>query len=183
MPVTEQTYQCVALEDPDGKWELHRGRLREKPGMTFAHNRSIDVLAAQVYRQIDVDRFAVRINMGHIRRSDETYYIPDLFIAPLGLPNQDWSRSDVLEVYGEPILLVVEVWSPSTGGYDVDARLPEYQRRGDLEIWRIQPYERALIARRRRPDGTYAESMHRRGTIRPIAMPGISVDLDELFRL
>ncbi len=30
MPVSEQTYRVVALEDPEGQWELHRGRLREK---------------------------------------------------------------------------------------------------------------------------------------------------------
>lgn len=39
MPVSEQAYACVALEDPDGQRELHRGRLREKPAMTVAHNR------------------------------------------------------------------------------------------------------------------------------------------------
>lgn len=181
MPVTAETYERVALEDPEGRWELHRGRLREKPGMTFAHNRSIDILAGQIYQQIDVERFAVRVNLGHIRRSDETYYIPDLFIVPLGLPNQDWERSDVLEVYGEPLLLVVEVWSPSTGGYDVDAKLPEYRRRGDLEIWRIHPFDLTLTAWRRRSDGTYDETTYREGRLQPIAVPGVTIDLDRLF--
>jgi Uma2 family endonuclease len=48
-------------------------------------------------------------------------------------------RGDELELYVEPLPLVVEVWSPSTGQYDVDEKLPEYQRRGDLEIWRFHP--------------------------------------------
>lgn len=30
-----------------------------------------------------------------------------------------------LEVYDTPLPLVVEVWSPSTGSYDVDAKVPE----------------------------------------------------------
>lgn len=181
MPITAKTYERVALEDPEGRWELHRGRLREKPGMTFAHNETIVLLSAQLLGQIDLKRFVVRIDLGHVRRSDETYYIPDMFVVPRGLPGQDWSVRDVLEVYGEPLLLVVEVWSPSTGGYDVDAKLPEYRRRGDLEIWRIHPYDRTLTAWRRQPDGTYAESVHGSGSILPVAIPNVSIDLDALF--
>lgn len=182
MPVTVETYQRVALEDPEGKWELHRGKLRGKPGMTFAHNEEIHLLAAQLYRQIDLERFSIRINHGHVNRADETYYIPDLFVVPLGLENQDWERTNVLETYGDPLPLVVEVWSPSPGGYDVDGKLPEYRRRGDAEVWRIHPYERTLTAWRRQPDGSYAETVHREGSIRPVAIPDVSIDLDGLFR-
>jgi Uma2 family endonuclease len=78
-------------------------------------------------------------------------------------------------------LLVVEVWSPSTGGYDIDAKLPTYRARGDREIWRIHPYERTLTTWRRQPDGSYAETVHRGGTIEPIAVPGVTIDLDALF--
>jgi hypothetical protein len=38
MPVGEATYERVALEDPDGEWELDCGRLWSKPGMTTQHN-------------------------------------------------------------------------------------------------------------------------------------------------
>ena len=76
---------------------------------------------------------------------------------------------------------VVEVWSPSTGTFDVDTKLPEYQRRGDLEIWRIHPYDRILTAWRRQADGSYTESIYREGTIQPVALPGVVIDLDTLF--
>ena len=134
MAVTAATYERIALEDPEGNWELHRGRLREKPGMSFAHNQTLSMLAAQLLRQLDLTRHTLRVNHGHINRADETYYIPDLFLVPLGLENQAWSVRNVLETYGQPLPLVVEVWSPSAGGYDVDAKFPEYQRRGDQEI-------------------------------------------------
>ena len=134
MPVTPETYERVALEDPEGHWELHRGRLREKPGMSFAHNETIHRLAEQLYLQTDLSMFSIRINHGHVRHLDESYYIPDLFVVPRGLDNQDWSLTNVLETYRQPLPLVVEVWSLSTGGYDVDAKFPEYQRRGDIEI-------------------------------------------------
>jgi Uma2 family endonuclease len=84
-------------------------------------------------------------------------------------------------VYTEPLPLVVEVWSPSTGRYDVDRNVPEYQRRGDLEIWRIHPLERTLTAWRRQPDGSYAETVYRSGTVEPVALSAVVIDLEALF--
>lgn len=60
-------------------------------------------------------------------------------------------------------------------------RLPEYQRRGDLEIWFIHPYDRTLTSWHRQTDGSYRESLRRSGIVQPIALPGVSVDLDALF--
>jgi Uma2 family endonuclease len=77
--------------------------------------------------------------------------------------------------------LIVEVWSRSTGDFDVDAKLPEYQRRGDLEIWRIHPYERTLITWRRQADGTYNELLYTAGAVQPMALPDVTIDLDALF--
>ena len=76
---------------------------------------------------------------------------------------------------------VAEVWSPSTGDYDVEEKLREYQRRGDPEIWRIHPYERSLTAWRRRPDGTYEQTVQRGGTVQPVALTGVTIDLDAIF--
>jgi Uma2 family endonuclease len=77
--------------------------------------------------------------------------------------------------------LIVEVWSPSTGDYDFDAKVPIYQQRGDLEIWCIHPYERTLTAWRRQPEGSYEETMYRDGTITPVALPAVTIDLDTLL--
>ena len=90
---------------------------------------------------------------------------------------------DVLEVYDQPLPLVVEVWSRSTGDYDVEEKLAVYQQRGDLEIWRIHPYERTLTAWRRQPDGSYDETIHREGVVSPTALPGVEIDLAALFDL
>jgi len=84
-------------------------------------------------------------------------------------------------VLDEPLPLVVEVWSPSTGGYDARTKLPEYQRRGNAEIWFIHPYDRTLTAWQRQPDGSYRESLRRGGIVEPIALPGVRIDLDALF--
>jgi Uma2 family endonuclease len=179
--VTAQTYQQVVLEDPEGHWELHRGRLREKPSMSFRHNDVCAELGFVLRRQLDRDIYRVRVNAGRVSRSDETYYIPDVAVIPLALAEPFRDRPDVLEVYTEPLPLVVEVWSPSTGGYDVDAKLPEYQRRGDAEIWRLHPFDRTLAVWRRQPNGSYAKETYQGGLIRPAALPGVTIDLDAVW--
>ena len=78
--------------------------------------------------------------------------------------------------------MVVEVWSPSTGTYDVNAKLPEYRRRGDLEVWRVHPFERTLTVWRRQPDGGYVETIYDGGRVQPASMPGVTIDLDVLWR-
>lgn len=90
-------------------------------------------------------------------------------------------RSDALEIYEGPLPLVVEAWSPSTAMYEVNSKIPEYQRRGDLESWRLHPFERTLTAWRRQPDGSYSETVYRGGVVEPVALPGVRINLDRLF--
>jgi len=181
MPLTEQTYHRIALEDPEGQWELHRGRLREKPSMTFAHNDGMFEMGRQLGNQLDRRHFRVRVNAGRVRRADETSYIPDVCVLPIQLTDPFRERSDVLEVYDAPLPFVAEVWSPSTGDYDIDAKLPEYRKRGDLEIWRLHPFDRELTVWRRQPNGEYTESVFTGGIVEVQSLPGVSVDLDALF--
>ena len=179
--VSAEAYERIALADREHRWELHDGRLREKPGMTWDHADVITQVAVLLCQQLDRAEFRVHTNNGRLRRAAETYYIPDLIVIPFEMGRDLRGRPDRLEVFADPLPLVVEAWSPSTGGYDMTAKLPEYQRRGDLEIWRLHPYERTLIAWRRRPDGGYDEVTHTGGTVRPIALPNVSIDLGVLF--
>jgi Uma2 family endonuclease len=180
VPVTERTFQTVALEDPEGQWELHGGRLRQKPAMSYEHNYDAGELQIDLIQQLDRRAFHVSLNRARLRISPEHTYIPDLCVIPMELirPHRG---SYALEVYEAPLPLVVEVWSPSTGTYDVEVKLREYQRRGDLEIWRLHPYERTLTVWRLQSDGTYTESFHQGGTIKLAALPDVTIDLDALF--
>jgi Uma2 family endonuclease len=63
------------------------------------------------------------------------------------------------------------------------SKLPEYQRRGDLEIWLVHPYEHTITAWRRQTDGSYIESFHDSGTIEPAHLPDVRIDLADLFAL
>lgn len=149
--------------------------------MTAQHNYVASQLFFAFKLQLDPARFDVRLGMGHLRRLADTYYIPDVYVIPVELVGPLRRRPDVLEAYDAPLPLVVEVWSPSTGDYDVDTKLPEYQRRGDLEIWRIHPFERTLTAWRRQADGAYAEVHFTGGSVELSALPNISIDLAALF--
>ncbi len=179
--IDEAAYLRLASAEPDRKWELVDGRLREKPGMTFRHNQWEIVLGFEIRTQLDVSVYEVRIDAGRLRKPGATYYIPDVFVFPLAFAADFKDRDDVLEVYARPLPLVVEIWSRSTGDYDVDEKLADYQARGDAEIWRLHPFERTLTAWRRQPDGTYDETLYRGGIVRPVALPGVAIDLDALF--
>jgi Uma2 family endonuclease len=182
MPLSQATFAAVVLEDTDGRWEIHRGKLREKPDMSFGHNETIWCLAEQLMPQLAPDRYRVRQNAGHLKYGDELSYIPDVIIVPVELTRAFRADPRAFEAYTDPLPFVVEVWSPSTGAYDIDAKIPGYQRRGDAEIWRIHPFERTVTVWRRQSDGAYAETRHTAGVLRLAAIPSVTIDLDELFR-
>jgi Uma2 family endonuclease len=176
-----EAYERLALAEPDQKWELRDGHLREKPGMTAAHNELAVSLGYMMLSQLDRSIYRVRIDAGRLQRPQATYFIPDVFVVPTSYVIPLLDQQDVLEVYDQPLPLVVEVWSRSTGDYDVAEKITVYQQRGDLEIWRIHPYERTLTAWHRLPDGSYDETIHREGVVSPTALPGVEIDLAALF--
>jgi Uma2 family endonuclease len=181
MSARARTVEDIMLEESDRIWEVHRGKLREKPSMSESHNRVIWRLVDQLVPQIDRNRFELRFNMGRVRRTEQTYYVPDLYVIPIRGPVTIRNLPYRLEVFDHPLPLVVEGWSPSTGSYDVNEKLPEYMGRGDREIWRVHPFEFTLTAWRHQPDGNYFETVFRGGKMQPIALPGVIIDLDLLF--
>ena len=179
--MSEETYRQFALGDPQGRWELHHGQLREKPGMSVEHGDVMMHLVELLHNQLDRSAFRVRAHHARLRRSADTCYVPDVAVIPTAIVQALRERPGSLDAYADPLPLVIEIWSPSTRGYDIDEKVSDYQRRGDREIWRIHPYERTLTAWRRRPDGAYAESVYREGIVHPESLPGVAIDLDALF--
>jgi Uma2 family endonuclease len=177
--ISEEAYQQFVLSGVDGSWELHEGRLVEKPGMTFRQGQISMLLGHFLLSQLDRDAYAV-VSELRVRRSSATVFVPDLMVVPAAYSEEIRDRP-VLAIFSDPLPLVVQIWSPSTGDYDIDAKVPVYQQRGDLEIWRIHPYERTLTTWIRQADGSYLESTYREGIIHPVALAGITIDLDELF--
>lgn len=184
MPVSEATFKRVALEDPDGKWELHGGRLRQKDGVTAAHNDIGRVLGFRLQSQLPLHAWRVCTDDGRVRRPGGSYVVPDVMVVPVSLVSAfKRLHPNELEVYEPPLPLVVEVWSPSTGHYDLETKVPDYQARGDQEIWRFHMRDRTLTVWVRQDDGSYREQVYRGGAVPVAALPAVVIDLDERIKL
>ena len=179
--MSEQEYQEFVLSGVEGVWELHDGVLVEKSGMGWEHGEFTTFLAHLLIRQLDRRQFSVAVNDWFARRSPATVYVPDIIVAPYDYGRELRGRPGALAIFSDPLPLVVEVWSRSTGSYDVNAKLPVYMQRGDLEIWRVHPYERTLTSWVRQPDGSYRETVYHGGIVALAALPSVEIDLDELF--
>jgi Uma2 family endonuclease len=150
--------------------------------MTIEHNFAQRILLQRLVKQLDESEYMVDKDGTRLRIPNGSFYIPDITVLPLAsIQRMLRERPQRLEVYEEPVPLVVEVWSPSTGEYDVEVKLAAYQQRGDQEIWRIHPYERTLTAWRLQPDGRYTETRFREGVVEPVALPGVHVAHADLF--
>ncbi|MEX1104500.1 MAG: hypothetical protein WED87_09630, partial [Dehalococcoidia bacterium] len=64
-----------------------------------------------------------------------------------------------------------------------DTKFDEYKKRGDLEIWRLHPYEKSIIAWRRQADGAYSETRYAfsDGEAPVLSLPGVVVRFEEIF--
>jgi len=176
-------YEALAARDLDGMWELWDGVPREKPGMSWEHNDLSAELGRLIGNQIDRNAHRVRINAPRVRWSDRNVFIPDVAVVPMAEGAAQRGQPGLLEAYAAPLPLVIEVWSRSTGEYDLDVKLAAYKARGDAEVWLVHPYQRVLQRWIRQDDGSYVESVHERGAVAISSLPGVEVDLDALFAM
>lgn len=171
----------LAADDPDTTWELWDGELRAKASMSFEHGDIGPELAYLLRSQLDRATWRLRVNHGRLPYTARNAFVPDLCVIPTSAGLDQAGHPGWAERYPDPLPLVVEIWSRSTGGYDTRVKIAAYQARGDAEIWRIHPYERTLTRWLRQEDGSYAEFVHTGGTITLAALPGVAIDLDALF--
>jgi Uma2 family endonuclease len=179
--ISEQEYRELALNEEDRLWELWDGVPVEKPGMSMKHDNASFLLGHLLQSQLDWRDYRVNVNGGKTRRSERYYFIPDVVVIPAALqtPFEDDPRA--FNAFAEPLPLVVEVWSRTTGHYDYAVKLQAYRERGDAEIWFIHPYKRTLTAWRRQADGTYTEDLFRGGIVPVASLPGVAIDFDALL--
>jgi Uma2 family endonuclease len=181
MSVSRHTFERVALEDPEGHWELFLGRLIGKPGTSAFHNEVAHQLCFSLGDQLSRREFVIRINAGRLSLSDHTFLLPDVFVIPRPPVKPAPERRDDLETYSDPALLVIEVWSLSTGEYDIDRKLRTYMERGDLEIWRVDTVDRSVSIWERLEGGNYARAVVTNGVLTPAALPGVRIDAASMF--
>jgi Uma2 family endonuclease len=178
--MSEQEYQELVFRDGDHIWELWDGVLVEKPTMSMRHDNFASYLGNQLMNQLDQNEYRVNVNGGKTRYTARNYLVPDVVVIPAAyqMPFEEDPRA--FNAFNEPLPLVVEIWSRTTGPYDVEAKLPVYRERGDLEIWYLHPYNRTLTVWRHQPDGSYAEDHYTGGIVPVTSLPGVAVDLAAL---
>lgn len=183
MPLVE-VYKELALQDPSGGWEFAPCvGIRKKPPMSTEHNSSNSALAIEIGVQLRGQPFWVLTGAPALQLVDgEHYFMPDVCVIPHTARQPRSNRPMGLETIAAPLPLVVEVWSPSTGEYDMDTKFAEYKARGDQEIWRVHPYEMTVTVWRRQPDGAYTESVYTAGDIPVLSLPGVVIPFDVLFQ-
>lgn len=178
--ISNEAYERLALAEPDRRWELRGGILLEKPGMTWEHSAIAPILCAHLVFQVDRSKFQV-LSEPRVRCSTGAILIPGIVVAQVAVGREFQGQPGKLAILSEPLPLVIEVWSLSTGPYGLASKVPEYQRRGDLELWLVHPYERTLTSWRRLANGEYEETTFREGEAHPAALPGVSIELEDLF--
>lgn len=150
--------------------------------MSVWHIRTMARLAHQHSRQLGINPFEVHTNTVRLRYMDETSVIPDVpVVAVMLLATDDTAESASPEVFGSAMPFFSEVWLPSTGGYEVDRKFSDCQRRGDAEIGHSHPYERTLTIWRRGTGSAYKESVARGGRIPLPSLPRVVIDIVDLF--
>lgn len=181
--LSEQEYRELALNDPERKWELWNGVPVEKPLMSMLHEDVATYLGVALANQLDRKEYRVNVNGGRTRYTARNFFIPDVAVIPAALKRPFEHDPRAFNAFAEPLPLVAEVWSPSTGAYDFETKLRAYQERGDEEIWYVHPYERTLTAWRRQPDGSYTETVYTGGLVPVLSLPGVAIDLEALCAL
>lgn len=177
--ISEQEYRELALSEP--LWELWDGEPRAKPGMSSTHEDIAAYLSHLLQGQLDRKEWRLSVNGAKTRISGSTYFIPDLVVVPAASVIEFRDDPRHLAAHAEPLPLVVEVWSRTTGTYDFERKLMTYRERGDAEVWYIHPYERTLTIWRRQADGSYDESRFDGGMVTVTSLPGVVIDLDDLL--
>ncbi len=126
MPVSEERYIQLALEDPEGKWELIDGCPRKKPGMSWEHNHTGRKLTYLLNLQLDLDEYEVVHDSGRVRRSARNYFVPDVYVVPMEVVRRSFPRPGMLEAYSEPLPLVVELAEERTEYTGMPKYTPKY---------------------------------------------------------
>ena len=116
--ISEQEYRELALTDEGHLWELWDGVPREKPGTSMKHDNVSFLLGHLLQSQLDWRIYRVNVNGGKARRSERYYFIPDVVVIPAALQISFEDDPRAFNAFAEPLPLVVEVWSRTTGHYD-----------------------------------------------------------------
>jgi len=157
MPVMPRESREWTVEDLDQlprddglQYELLDGILLVTPGPVFGHQRATFRLARLLDDHCPAELEALLAPFDW-RPDDRTSLQPDVFVfhrAHLNRPDQNSIT--------QPLVVAVEVLSPSTRSKDLVWKRDKYERAGVQHYWIVDPVEPSIIALELQDDG-YAE--------------------------
>jgi Uma2 family endonuclease len=168
-------------EDPDprNRYELIDGEVVVSPAPLPPHQRMV----ASLFRTVDrgtahYGRIALLFSPIDLRDGDRTVVQPDLLL----LLDERTAFETERDIAGPPNL-VVEILSPSTERIDRGRKLSFYARFGVDELWLVDGKRRTLSVYSNPVDGRYRSvvTFTTPGVARSATIPGLEVDLDDLF--
>jgi Uma2 family endonuclease len=177
-PMTAEEFLDWAEVQPKGRYELVSGEVFTGASQQANHVRSKAAAWAALRSAIKragvpceafVDGLAVRIDEG-------TVYEPDALV------NCGPRVAGEATIASNPII-VVEVLSPSTAGYDKGNKLVDYFSVASIQHYLIVQTSKGVVIHHKRGTGaTLATTIHTGGTL-TLDPPGLTVPVAELLEL
>lgn len=179
------TYGDYLAWPGDERWELIDGvAYAMVPAPSDSHQRVVVNLVTQIGGFLKGTPCKLRcapydVLLPHGTEADgevETVVQPDLVVVC------DETKLTERGCRGAPDF-VVEVLSSSTTHRDLFEKTDLYERHGVKEYWAVHPTERVVYVRRLMPKGTFApvRLVKGEGRLAVAVLPGLDIDLDEIF--
>ncbi len=165
--------------DPRNRYELIDGELIVSPAPGLHHQRLQFRLTKIIDRATEHhDRVSIFLTPIDLRDADRSVVQPDLLL----LLDERTGIETARDIAGPPNL-VVEIFSPSTERIDRGKKLAFYARLGADELWLVDGKRRTLSVYSDPVDGRCRSvvTFTTPGSARSATIPGLEVDLDELF--
>ncbi len=178
-PPAPLTYEDYARLPDDGKrYELLEGEIVVRPSPDTRRQEVSMRLSAVLHH------WAQRTGAGKVFAAPcDVVLSPHDVVQPdlLFIAREHRSRIAADNIQGPPYL-AVEILSPATAKRDLDRQRRLYDRYGVAEYWILDPDARTLTVFRRRGDSLVPEPpLGPEGVLRPASLPGLELDLAELW--
>ena len=164
------------IPDDRNRYEIIDGELFVTPAPAFGHQKLLGDLFAAVRCYTEAHpSIDVMLSPADIELADDTVVQPDLFVISLPDGGTPRSWADI-----GPLLLAIEILSPSTARVDRTLKRRRYQREGIPEYWIVDGDAR--VVERWRPHDERPEIVTEQLEWRPEAgVTSLVIDLATLF--
>ena len=172
------TYEeWLKLPEAEGIEEVVNGEIRKMPPNKILHADTVENLADLLKASVDRNKIQVRVSTFGlvISRDPLTTRVPDIAV---------FVRSQVVEqdgyIHSAPEL-IVEVLSPANTRAERAEKLQDYESLGVPEVWVVSPEARTVEVLSLKDGRLRTTALLRDGQIKPVHLPGVSVDVAAIW--